>query len=435
MRISVVFLISLASVLPACRKGDSKGGANNLNQVIPSDATYVGNATSDVLSSNKLPPDADTTPVSPSNEEKVAQDKFKTAYESWTRKAVAEFPDLGVANSKLNLAFLTRVKEMRERNAEDLKYPNWPYLLATQLNGEFLAAKASAAQSAPQASVNAKPQIISVAPQSKPATTTPKSEIMPSKSGVSIASMAVSGTEVMPIAGTKRAAFLSGCGVPYNPCGTWAGVHKLVIGEASVAIIDMDWTNFRHVIQEADPDDASAAKRVRKDHLKGLKARNFGKVNLYFAHSLKQPIRQLSPGSVRALLRQGNWKVIGGPDQGMGFADWDVVYFDSYCHLKRGNYSSDRFSLPMDVFMKKCGLDYPSKCHLLSDDRAEVGENEVALITEKTSLEKLSSSWKKFDLPILEQPLFAVFKEAEEASILPVLQKLLEAGLKSGDLR
>lgn len=60
--------------------------------------------------------------------------QFNADYEKWKLRAVEEFPEIGVAGSRFNQLFLIEAKKLRESNAPELAHPNWPYLLALQVN-------------------------------------------------------------------------------------------------------------------------------------------------------------------------------------------------------------------------------------------------------------------------------------------------------------
>jgi hypothetical protein len=60
--------------------------------------------------------------------------RFNSDYEKWKLRAVEEFPEIGVAGSGFNQQFLLEAKKLRESNAPELAHPNWPYLLALQVN-------------------------------------------------------------------------------------------------------------------------------------------------------------------------------------------------------------------------------------------------------------------------------------------------------------
>ena len=69
------------------------------------------------------------------NNQQVAQ--FNQDYEMWKKRAVDEFPDLGKAGSAFNQQFLSEAKRLRDQNAPELTHPNWPYLLALQVNTSY----------------------------------------------------------------------------------------------------------------------------------------------------------------------------------------------------------------------------------------------------------------------------------------------------------
>lgn len=60
--------------------------------------------------------------------------QFNADYEKWKLRAVEEFPEIGIAGSRFNQQFLNEAKKLRESNAPELAHPNWPYLLALQVN-------------------------------------------------------------------------------------------------------------------------------------------------------------------------------------------------------------------------------------------------------------------------------------------------------------
>ncbi len=65
---------------------------------------------------------------------------FAAEYEGWKTRAVREFPELGKAGTPMNSRFVARAKQLSEQSAEELKYPNWPYLLAVKISAEMAAA-------------------------------------------------------------------------------------------------------------------------------------------------------------------------------------------------------------------------------------------------------------------------------------------------------
>ena len=85
-------------------------------------------------------PQPTATPVSEGTNAaaKAQQDaeaaQFNADYEKWKIRAVEEFPEIGIAGSRFNQQFLLEAKKLRENNALELAHPNWPYLLALQVN-------------------------------------------------------------------------------------------------------------------------------------------------------------------------------------------------------------------------------------------------------------------------------------------------------------
>ncbi len=71
--------------------------------------------------------------------EPIGED-FPSEYEAWKTRAVREFPALGKAGTPMNTRFVARAKQMAEQKADELKYPNWPYLLAVKISAEMAAA-------------------------------------------------------------------------------------------------------------------------------------------------------------------------------------------------------------------------------------------------------------------------------------------------------
>ena len=70
--------------------------------------------------------------------------EFAKQYEASKTQAVQEFPDLGKAGTHMNTRFVARAKQLSEQNAAELKYPNWPYLLAVEVKAELAAASKTA---------------------------------------------------------------------------------------------------------------------------------------------------------------------------------------------------------------------------------------------------------------------------------------------------
>ena len=66
------------------------------------------------------------------------------------QEAVSRFPELGVAGSEMNKAFLARVNHLRATGSLLLNEPNWPYLVAVQVGEELRKAKEKAESDARQ---------------------------------------------------------------------------------------------------------------------------------------------------------------------------------------------------------------------------------------------------------------------------------------------
>ncbi len=54
-------------------------------------------------------------------------------YADWQRKAVARYPDLGIAGSPLHTAFMRDYQQRKQSDPEFLKTPDWPMKLAAQV--------------------------------------------------------------------------------------------------------------------------------------------------------------------------------------------------------------------------------------------------------------------------------------------------------------
>ena len=63
--------------------------------------------------------------------------KTQSDLEQSKKNAVARFPDLGIADSEMNKAFLARVNHLKAINSTELNNPNWPYLVAVDVNAEL----------------------------------------------------------------------------------------------------------------------------------------------------------------------------------------------------------------------------------------------------------------------------------------------------------
>jgi hypothetical protein len=53
--------------------------------------------------------------------------------EAWQRKAIKDFPELGIKDSALNSAFLAKVAELKRTDPRFFRDTRWPYTLAEQL--------------------------------------------------------------------------------------------------------------------------------------------------------------------------------------------------------------------------------------------------------------------------------------------------------------
>jgi hypothetical protein len=67
--------------------------------------------------------------------------KTQSDLEQSKKNAVLRFPDLGIADSEMNKAFLARVNHLKAMNSTELNNPNWPYLVAVNVNAELDQAK------------------------------------------------------------------------------------------------------------------------------------------------------------------------------------------------------------------------------------------------------------------------------------------------------
>jgi hypothetical protein len=74
---------------------------------------------------------------SPNAADAAAGSTFAKECEGWKARAVQEFPDLGKAGTAMNSRFVERAKQLSGQKSEELKYPNWPYLLAVKINAEL----------------------------------------------------------------------------------------------------------------------------------------------------------------------------------------------------------------------------------------------------------------------------------------------------------
>jgi hypothetical protein len=58
----------------------------------------------------------------------------QSTQEDWQKKAVADYPDLGVQGSELNTKFVQRVRFLRSSNAAFFEDPRWPYIVAEEVS-------------------------------------------------------------------------------------------------------------------------------------------------------------------------------------------------------------------------------------------------------------------------------------------------------------
>ncbi len=69
----------------------------------------------------------------------VSSDAFAQEYEKSKARAVRELPDLGKAGTQMNSRFVAIANQWKEENRQELKDPNWPYLLAVKMKEEAAA--------------------------------------------------------------------------------------------------------------------------------------------------------------------------------------------------------------------------------------------------------------------------------------------------------
>lgn len=62
--------------------------------------------------------------------------QFEADVEKSKQNAVSRFPELGVAGSEMNKAFVARVTHLRALNSPEFNFPTWPYQLACQIDAE-----------------------------------------------------------------------------------------------------------------------------------------------------------------------------------------------------------------------------------------------------------------------------------------------------------
>lgn len=117
MRIYSISLLAIALTLPACKPKESE---------IPASAP------------SKEAPNSSGAPAQTPVKTASTPEGYNPVFEAWKAQSVKEFPDLGVAGSRMNTLFVARAKQLQTQGAADLQNPAWPYLLAVQVNKELL---------------------------------------------------------------------------------------------------------------------------------------------------------------------------------------------------------------------------------------------------------------------------------------------------------
>jgi hypothetical protein len=91
---------------------------------------------------NKVPP-ANTEPDN-------SKRQFEADVEKSKQNAVSRFPELGVAGSEMNTAFVKRVNQLKAANSSEFTDSNWPLVLAIQVESELKFVKEKAGLSGKQ---------------------------------------------------------------------------------------------------------------------------------------------------------------------------------------------------------------------------------------------------------------------------------------------
>jgi len=118
VRIYSISLLAIALTLPACKPKESE---------IPASAP------------SKEAPNSSGAPAQTPAKTASTPEGYNPVFEAWKAQSVKEFPDLGVAGSRMNTLFVARAKQLQTQGAADLQNPAWPYLLAVQVNKELQA--------------------------------------------------------------------------------------------------------------------------------------------------------------------------------------------------------------------------------------------------------------------------------------------------------
>jgi hypothetical protein len=118
VRIYSISLLAIALTLPACKPKESEIPASAPSKEAPNSSGAPA----------QIPAKTASTP-----------EGYNPVFEAWKAQSVKEFPDLGVAGSRMNTLFVARAKQLQTQGAADLQNPAWPYLLAVQVNKELQA--------------------------------------------------------------------------------------------------------------------------------------------------------------------------------------------------------------------------------------------------------------------------------------------------------
>ena len=140
------------SIFLGCDKLPKKEDLSSKTSPEPAGAVESGTVHGDASSlANQTPSAAETAAETAaairSQELKEQAARFNADCELWQKRAMEEFPELGKAGSFFNQQFLIEVKKLRDRNAPELSHPNWPYILALQLNTSVERSRNSASSS------------------------------------------------------------------------------------------------------------------------------------------------------------------------------------------------------------------------------------------------------------------------------------------------
>ena len=90
---------------------------------------------------------------------KTAENSFDTAFENSKTRAVRDFPALGVAGSAFNREFLARVQVLQTIKSDELRDPNWPYIVASQVQLALSAPSRTPLPTLPAANIPSLPNL------------------------------------------------------------------------------------------------------------------------------------------------------------------------------------------------------------------------------------------------------------------------------------